>query len=398
MAASPAPVAAASGAPAELDRAFFGHPRGLSTLFFTEMWERFSYYGMRALLILFMTAARRGGRHGARHANRGGHLRAVHVDGVPGQHARRLDRRSVDRPAACRAVRRHPHRTGNAGLAIPTVASFYAGLTLIVFGTGLLKPNVSAIVGQLYGPKDTRRDAGFSIFYMGINLGAGTAPLVSGWLGQRVDWHLGFAAASVGMTLGVIQVRVGKPRARYGGAGACTSRVAGGVRTAPPARIHHRRSRPPALRGRRTGHLDGDSSDYAESGGHCGRLSAAHHRRPLLRVVVLWRIVDTGGAETPLRDRLFFPGGDPLLVGVRTGRVDAQSLRRAEYAQSHRGLRISEQLVSGAQLRVPLDIRADLRVALDHAGARANRRARSSSRSVSSWSASALRFWFRRPR
>ena len=98
---------------------------------------------------------------------------------------------------------------GNAGLAIPTIASFYAGLTLIVFGTGLLKPNVSAIVGQLYGPKDTRRDAGFSIFYMGINLGAGTAPLVSGWLGQRIDWHLGFAVASVGMTLGVIQYVLG---------------------------------------------------------------------------------------------------------------------------------------------------------------------------------------------
>ena len=88
-------------------------------------------------------------------------------------------------------------------MAFPSLATFYLGLVLIVIGTGLLKPNVSVIVGQLYARSDTRRDAGFSIFYMGINLGAFIAPLICGYLGQRVNWHLGFAAAGVGMVLGV---------------------------------------------------------------------------------------------------------------------------------------------------------------------------------------------------
>ena len=209
MAAPPAPVAVAAGAPAELDRAFFGHPRGLSTLFFTEMWERFSYYGTRALLILFMTAAPAAGGMGLDTPTAGAiyglYTSMAYMASMPGGWiADRLigQRRAVLYGGILIAL-------GNAGLAIPTITSFYAGLTLIVFGTGLLKPNVSAIVGQLYRPNDTRRDAGFSIFYMGINLGAGTAPLVSGWLGQRIDWHLGFAAASVGMTIGVIQYLLG---------------------------------------------------------------------------------------------------------------------------------------------------------------------------------------------
>jgi len=190
VAAPPAPVAVAAGAPAELDRAFFGHPRGLSTLFFTEMWERFSYYGTRALLILFMTAAPAAGGMGLDTPTAGAiyglYTSMAYMASMPGGWiADRLigQRRAVLYGGILIAL-------GNAGLAIPTITSFYAGLTLIVFGTGLLKPNVSAIVGQLYRPNDTRRDAGFSIFYMGINLGAGTAPLVSGWLGQRIDWHL----------------------------------------------------------------------------------------------------------------------------------------------------------------------------------------------------------------
>ena len=106
------------------------------------------------------------------------------------------------------------------------MATFYLGLTLIVVGTGLLKGNVSVIVGQLYGSQDQRRDAGFSIFYMGINLGAFLAPLVCGYLGQRVSWHTGFAAAGVGMTLGVIQFAMSS-RAFLGDAGPRASGVAG---------------------------------------------------------------------------------------------------------------------------------------------------------------------------
>ena len=150
MAASPAPVAVASGAPAELDRAFFGHPRGLSTLFFTEMWERFSYYGTRALLILFMTAAPAAGGMGLDTPTAGAiyglYTSMAYMASMPGGWI--ADR--LIGPAPGGALRRHSHRTGECRIAIPTITSFYAGLTLIVLGTGLLKPNVSAIVGQLY--------------------------------------------------------------------------------------------------------------------------------------------------------------------------------------------------------------------------------------------------------
>jgi POT family proton-dependent oligopeptide transporter len=193
------------GVPLEHDRAFFGHPRGLSTLFFTELWERFSYYGTRALLILFMTGAPSSGGLGLDTPRAGAiyglYTSMAYLACLPGGWvADRLlgQRRAVLYGGILIAL-------GNVGLAIPSLASFYAGLTLIVFGTGLLKPNVSVIVGQLYGEKDARRDAGFSIFYMGINIGAGVAPLIGGWLGQRIDWHLGFAAAAVGMLLGLVQ-------------------------------------------------------------------------------------------------------------------------------------------------------------------------------------------------
>ena len=101
---------------------------------------------------------------------------------------------------------------GHFALAFKALPFFYSGLTLIVVGTGLLKPNVSTVVGSLYAPGDSRRDAGFSIFYMGINLGAFLGPLVAGYLAQRVDWHLGFACAGVGMTLGVTQYILGRKR------------------------------------------------------------------------------------------------------------------------------------------------------------------------------------------
>ena len=195
-----------------LDRAFFGHPRGLSTLFFTEMWERFSYYGMRALLILFMTASAAQGGLGFDTATAGAiyglYTSMVYMMTLPGGWiADRLigQRRAVLYGGILIAC-------GHFSMAFPSIASFYLGLFLIVIGTGLLKGNVSVIVGQLYTPNDNRRDAGFSIFYMGINLGAFIAPLVCGWLGQRINWHVGFAAAGFGMVFGVIQYVLG---ARY---------------------------------------------------------------------------------------------------------------------------------------------------------------------------------------
>jgi proton-dependent oligopeptide transporter, POT family len=192
-----------------LDTAFFGHPRGLSTLFFTEMWERFSYYGMRALLILFMTASVATGGLGFDTATAGAiyglYTSMVYMTTLPGGWiADRLigQRRAVLYGGIIIA-------SGHFCMAFSALSTFYLGLFLIVIGTGLLKGNVSVIVGGLYGKDDIRRDAGFSIFYMGINLGAFIAPLVCGWLGQNVSWHLGFAAAGIGMTLGVIQYVAG---------------------------------------------------------------------------------------------------------------------------------------------------------------------------------------------
>jgi POT family proton-dependent oligopeptide transporter len=192
-----------------LDTAFFGHPRGLSTLFFTEMWERFSYYGMRALLILFMTASASAGGLGFDTASAGAiyglYTSMVYMTTLPGGWiADRLigQRRAVLYGGIIIA-------SGHFCMAFSSLSTFYIGLFLIVIGTGLLKGNVSVIVGRLYGKNDIRRDAGFSIFYMGINLGAGISPLVCGYLGQNVNWHVGFAAAGIGMTLGIIQYVLG---------------------------------------------------------------------------------------------------------------------------------------------------------------------------------------------
>jgi POT family proton-dependent oligopeptide transporter len=191
------------------DRAFFGHPRGLATLFMTELWERFSYYGMRALLILFMTAAPSTGGLGfdvpTAGAIYGLYTAMVYMVSLPGGWL-------ADRFLGLRKAVLWGGiviAAGNACLVVDDIRFFYAGLALIVIGTGLLKPNISTIVGHLYAPGDTRRDAGFSIYYMGINLGAFLSPLACGWLGQRVNWHFGFALASVGMTLGVIQYVLG---------------------------------------------------------------------------------------------------------------------------------------------------------------------------------------------
>ena len=191
------------------DTGFFGHPRGLSTLFFTEMWERFSYYGMRALLILFMTAPIAEGGLGMGTAVAGAiyglYTSMVYMTTLPGGWiADRVigQRRAVLYGGILIAC-------GHFSMAFPSLATFYLGLFLIVIGTGLLKGNVSVIVGRLYQPGDIRRDSGFSLFYMGINLGAFLSPLVCGYLGQRINWHVGFASAGAGMVIGLIQYVLG---------------------------------------------------------------------------------------------------------------------------------------------------------------------------------------------
>jgi POT family proton-dependent oligopeptide transporter len=197
------------------DRSFFGHPRGLKTLFFTEFWERFSYYGMRALLILFMTASVANGGLGFETGKAGAiyglYVGSVYLMALPGGWvADRIfgQRRSVLFGGIIIAL-------GHFSMAIPSIPSFYLGLVLIVLGTGLLKPNISTMVSELYPEGGARRDAGFSVFYMGINLGAFVAPIVTGALGERVEgmspadgfpnWHYGFAAAGFGMVFGIIQ-------------------------------------------------------------------------------------------------------------------------------------------------------------------------------------------------
>jgi POT family proton-dependent oligopeptide transporter len=210
--------------PIEHDARFFGHPRGLSTLFFTEMWERFSYYGMRALLILFMTAPVAAGGLGFDTATAGPiyalYTSSVYLLSVPGGWV-------ADRVLGLRRtvfVGGVIIMLGHICLAVPSIALFYLGLALIATGTGLLKSNVSVLVGKLYRTDDVRRDGGYSIYYMGINTGAFIAPLITGWLAQgesfkrvlvsvgirpETSWHWGFGAAAVGMFLGLVQYTLG---------------------------------------------------------------------------------------------------------------------------------------------------------------------------------------------
>ncbi len=191
------------------DRSFFGHPRGLATLFFTEMWERFSYYGMRALLILFMTASVSNGGLGFPVVKAGAiygfYTAMVYLCALPGGWI--ADRITGQRRAVLWGA--IFISAGEFCLMSPSVTIFYVGLVLLMIGTGLLKANVSTMVGQLYAPGDVRRDSGFSIFYMGINLGALISPLACGWVGERISWRLGFGLAGVGMIAGLIQYVIG---------------------------------------------------------------------------------------------------------------------------------------------------------------------------------------------
>lgn len=203
-----------------------GHPRGLTTLFFTEMWERLSYYGMRSFLVLFMTASVATGGLGLTTAVAarvyGLYTASVYLASLPGGWI-------ADRVIGLRkavlwggiAI-----MAGHFTLAVPSTSAFYIGLVLIVIGTGLLKPNISAMVGELYDRDDPRKDSGFSLYYMGINLGAFLAPLVCGTLAQNVGWHWGFGAAGVGMLFGLIQYTL--TANRLGEAGKVPEKSAGG--------------------------------------------------------------------------------------------------------------------------------------------------------------------------
>ena len=196
-----------------------GHPRGLSMLFYAEMWERFSYYGMRAILLLFMIAPLAMGGMGMDQGLAtqiyGNYTMASYMVCILGGFL------ADNFIGARRAVLIGGLiiTAGHYCLAFASVPTFYAGLILVALGTGLLKPSISTLVGGLYSHGDTRRDAGFSLFYMGINLGAFAAPLVVGWLAQGEQfkalltgwgldpthsWHWGFAAAGIGMTFGMI--------------------------------------------------------------------------------------------------------------------------------------------------------------------------------------------------
>ncbi len=190
---------------------FFGHPRGLSTLFFTELWERFSYYGMRALLVLFMTTEAVGDNPGLglgvgeAAAIYGIYTFFVYVLSLPGGWVadQLWGQRKAVFVGGCIIA------AGHFSMAVPTTTFFFIGLALIVVGTGLLKPNVSSMVGDLYPEGGARRDAGFSIFYMGINFGAILGPLLCGLLGEGYNWHYGFSLAGFGMLLGLVSYKIG---------------------------------------------------------------------------------------------------------------------------------------------------------------------------------------------
>jgi POT family proton-dependent oligopeptide transporter len=195
------------------DRRFLGHPRGLGLLFLVEMWERFSYYGMRALLVLYLVNAMRWDPARASLLY-GAYTGSVYLTPVfGGWLADRIlgTRRSLVVGGLVIALGHFMMAFGPspvaAGAASPGMAAmlpFYIGLVCVVIGTGFFKPNVSTMVGQLYNPGDERRDAGFTIFYMGINTGAFIAPFICGWLGERVGWEYGFGAAGVGMLIGLM--------------------------------------------------------------------------------------------------------------------------------------------------------------------------------------------------
>jgi len=191
----------------EKDTAFFGHPIGLRTLFLTEMWERMSYYGMRALLVLYMTGAITG-------FNPGMGLSALNANAIYGIYVGMVYFMVVPGGWIADNILGHQKAVligaiiiaiGHFTLAIPLEQTFFLGLIFVVLGTGLLKGNISTIVGNLYADNDERRDSGYTIFYMSINIGSTLGFLICSYLGEKIGWHYGFGAAGVGMVFGVYQ-------------------------------------------------------------------------------------------------------------------------------------------------------------------------------------------------
>ena len=284
------PLTSATGvAPAiASDTSFFGHPRGLATLFFTEMWERFSYYGMRAFLLFYMvTPAAQGGlgfsdadgtsMYGTYTGAAWGAAIAggLVADRMLGQY------RSVLWGGVLIML-------GHLTLVAPALPFFYAGLALIVIGTGLLKPSVSTLVGSLYEPGDPRRDAGFSIFYMGINSGAMLGPIVAGYIAQRVDWHLGFGCAAVGMALGLVQYVVDKRHLQP-----ALDRIAAEARTRAAALV----SQPSAQASQVAQASTALQTSGAPSGGVLGFTGAEWGRIAAIVVLFLFAILFWAGYE-----------------------------------------------------------------------------------------------------
>jgi len=184
----------------------FGHPKGLYILFFTELWERFSYYGMRALFTLFLVAETTSDNAGFGWSNDdalalyGWYTMLVYVSSIPGGWiADRFlgQKKTVMLGGLLLCI-------GHTVLALNSEVSFYIGCLFIILGVGGLKPNISSMVGGLYKPKDERRDLGFYIFYMGINIGGFLAPLICGYIGEKINWHYGFGLAAIGMFVGQI--------------------------------------------------------------------------------------------------------------------------------------------------------------------------------------------------
>ncbi|GDY28639.1 peptide MFS transporter [Gandjariella thermophila] len=204
-------MTATASTPTAPQKGFFGHPRGLSTLFFTEMWERLSYYGMKSILLYYMyDQVVKGGLgipSGTAKALVAVYGAALYMSGIVGGWvADRLlgSRRSILYGGILIMF-------AHICLAVPAGrGALYASMVLLVLGTGLLKTNISNTVGGLYDKQDTRRDAGFSIFYMGVNTGAFLAPFIVGTLGQKVNYHAGFSVAAVGMAIGLIQYVLGQ--------------------------------------------------------------------------------------------------------------------------------------------------------------------------------------------
>lgn len=197
----------------------FGHPIGLYVLFFTEMWERFSYYGMRAILVLYLVAQTQGDNAGLGWTNRealalyGWYTMLVYVASIPGGWIadKFLGQKKSVLYGGILLV------AGHSILAIEQMWAFYSGLGLIVAGVGMLKPNISTMVGGLYQQGDIRRDKGFTLFYIGINVGAFLASIIVGYVGEVHGWHYGFGLAGIGMAFGLLQFVLGQKHLKYVG-------------------------------------------------------------------------------------------------------------------------------------------------------------------------------------